>query len=150
TAANGVMAALYAREKTGRGQRVDTSLLESTVSFVGENAATFFETQKAPSRATRTHSALVFAFVDRDGRPFAIHLSSPPKFWQGLTRAVERPQWLDDSRFKDRRSRGTNYDVLHASLQDIFRSNTREHWLALLEREDVPSCVLNNLAEVFD
>src|SRR5262245_37173815 len=99
TAANGVMAALHARERTGTGQRVDTSLLESTVSFVGENAATFFETKKAPSRATRTHSALVFAFVDRDGRPFAVHLSSPPKFWQGLCRAVERPQWPDDARF---------------------------------------------------
>jgi formyl-CoA transferase len=150
TAANGVMAALYAREKTGRGQRVDTSLLESTVSFVGENAATFFETKKSPSRATRTHSALVFAFVDRDGKPFAIHLSSPPKFWQGLTRAVERPAWIEDPRFKDRPARGRNYDTLHLGLQDIFRTNTRAHWLALLEREDVPSCVLNNLAEVFE
>ncbi len=148
-ACNGILAALYARERTGRGQKVDTSLLESTVSFVGENAAQYFETKKAPSRATRTHSALVFAFVDRDGRPFAIHLSSPPKFWNGLLRAVERPDWRDDARFRDRRARGLNYDALHEGLQAIFRGNTREHWLRLLEGEDVPACAINDFAEVF-
>jgi len=148
-ACNGILAALYAREKTGVGQKVDTSLLESTVSFVGENAAQFFETGKAPSRATRTHSALVFAFVDCDARPFAIHLSSPPKFWDGLLRAVGRPDWRDDPRFRDRRSRGVNYESLREGLAVIFRGNTRAHWLRLLEAEDVPACAINDLAEVF-
>jgi formyl-CoA transferase len=148
-ACNGIIAALYARDRTGKGQKVDTSLLEATVSFVGENAAQYFETRTTPSRATRTHSALVFAFVDHDGRPFAIHLSSPPKFWEGLLRAVERPDWRDDPRFRDRKARGLNYDALHDALAAIFRGNTREHWLRLLEREDVPVCAINNLAEVF-
>ena len=76
-ACNGILAALNARHATGRGQRVDTSLLEATVSFVGENAARFFEAGSVPSRATRTHLAQVFAFVDGDGKPFVIHLSSP-------------------------------------------------------------------------
>lgn len=148
-ACNGILAALYAREKTGKGQKVDTSLLESTVSFVGENAAQFFETKKAPSRATRTHSASVFAFVDRDGKPFAIHLSSPSKFWEGLLRVVGRPDWRDDERFRERRGRINNYDVLDQSLQAIFRTNARDHWLRLLEAEDVPACAINDLAEVF-
>jgi crotonobetainyl-CoA:carnitine CoA-transferase CaiB-like acyl-CoA transferase len=148
-ACNGILAALYAREQTGKGQKVDTSLLESTVSFVGENAAMFFETNKAPSRATRTHSASVFAFVDRDGKPFAIHLSSPPKFWEGLLRVVARPDWRDDGRFRERRGRINNYDALHDGLQTIFRTNTRSHWLGLLEAEDVPACVINDFAEVF-
>ncbi len=55
-AANGILAALQARHRTGKGQRVDTSLLEATVSFIGENAARFFENGKVPNRATRTHT----------------------------------------------------------------------------------------------
>src|SRR5262245_9727044 len=148
-ACNGILAALYAREQTGKGQKVDTSLLESTVSFVGENAAQFFETNKTPSRATRTHSASVFAFVDRDGKPFAIHLSSPPKFFEGLLRVVARPQWCNDERFRDRRGRIDNYDALDEGLQAIFRTDTRAHWLRLLAAEDVPACAINDFAEVF-
>jgi crotonobetainyl-CoA:carnitine CoA-transferase CaiB-like acyl-CoA transferase len=149
-ACNGILTALYARERTGKGQKVDTSLLESTVSFVGENAAQFFEVREVPSRATRTHSALVFAFVDSDGRPFVIHLSSPPKFWEGLVRVVEQPGWLDDPRFRDRKARIKNYDALRDALAAIFRTGSRIDWLRRLEGEDVPCCAINNLAEVFD
>ena len=84
-ACNGILAALQARYRTGKGQRVDTSLLEATVSFIGENAARYFENGKVPNRATRTHTAQVYAFVAGDGKPFVIHLSSPEKFWKGLT-----------------------------------------------------------------
>jgi crotonobetainyl-CoA:carnitine CoA-transferase CaiB-like acyl-CoA transferase len=148
-ACNGILAALCAREKTGRGQRVDTSLLESTVSFIGENATRFLEDRQIPSRATRTHSAQVFAFVDCDDRPFVIHLSSPQKFWEGLLRAIERPAWNEDERFCDRKARIKNYNELQEALSVVFRAGSRQHWLGRLEREDVPACSINNLAEVF-
>ena len=148
-ACNGILAALCARERTGTGQRVDTSLLESTISFIGENATKFLEDRQVPSRATRTHSAQVFAFVDGDGLPFVIHLSSPQKFWDGLLRAIERPAWNKDERFCDRRARIKNYEALHAELSAVFRGASRQQWLSRLEREDVPASPINNLAEVF-
>jgi formyl-CoA transferase len=149
-AANGILAALHARHRTGKGQRVDTSLLEATVSFIGENAARFFENGKAPNRATRTHTAQVYAFVAGDGKPFVIHLSSPEKFWQGLTRVAGHPEWLEDPRFNPRRARQTNYDTLHALLSEVFKSQKREHWLQRLTEEDVPSGPLYDFAEVFN
>ena len=97
-ASQGVLAALVARGRTGKGQRVDTSLLEATLSFCGENAANYFENGKTPNRAMRTHRAQVYAFVDRDGKPFVVHLSSPNKFWEGLTRVVQKPEWLQIGR----------------------------------------------------
>jgi crotonobetainyl-CoA:carnitine CoA-transferase CaiB-like acyl-CoA transferase len=148
-ACNGILAALCAREKTRTGQRVDTSLLESTISFIGENATRYLEDRQVPSRETRTHSAQVFAFVDCDGLPFVIHLSSPQKFWDGLVRAIERPAWNQDKRFCDRRARIQNYDVLHAELSAVFRGASRQHWLSRFEREDVPASPINDLAEVF-
>ncbi len=149
-ACNGILAALVARGRDGKGQRVDTSLLESTLSFCGENAANYFENGKTPSRATRTHRAQVYAFVDRDGKPFVVHLSSPAKFWEGLTRVVGKPEYLADPRFATKETRGRNYPALHEGLAAVFRANTREFWLEKLLAEDVPSAPLNNFDDVFN
>lgn len=145
----GILAALVNRSATGKGQRVETSLLRATVSFISENAARYFETGEVPGRAHRTRTAGVFAFVDREGRPFVIHLSSPEKFWRGLLEAVGKPEWESDSRFCDRRARRENHDVLESELQAIFRTEKREHWLARLREKDVPAAPLNTLEEVF-
>ena len=146
----GIMAAVIARHRTGRGQLVETSLLQSTIAFLGENAAGFFERGTAPSRATRTHSAQVFAFVAGDGRPFVVHLSSPPKFWEGLTRAIDRLDLQADPRFVKRPQRQKHYDELHGILTAIFRTRDRDDWLARLRAEDVPCGPLYDLAGVFE
>ena len=150
TACNGILGALIARGRTGKGQRVDTSLLEATVSFCGENAARYFENGKVPNRATRTHQAQVYAFVAADGKPFVVHLSTPTKFWQALVDVAGRPEWLNDPRFASKELRGKHYDVLHAELSAIFRTDIRATWLAKLQAADVPAASLNSLDEVFD
>ena len=146
----GILAALVARGRTGRGQKVETSLLEAALAFVGENAANFFEDGAVPSRETRTKRAQVFAFSAGDGRPFVVHLSSPPKFWAGLLGVVERPDLADDPRFRERSGRVTHYDALQEILATIFRGRTRAEWLERLEAADVPSGPLNGLDEVFE
>ncbi|MCH9025249.1 MAG: CoA transferase, partial [candidate division Zixibacteria bacterium] len=70
----GILAALVNRMATGEGQWVETSLLRASVSFLSENAVRYFETGVVPRRATRTRTAGVFAFVDREEKPFIIHL----------------------------------------------------------------------------
>jgi crotonobetainyl-CoA:carnitine CoA-transferase CaiB-like acyl-CoA transferase len=150
TACNGILGALIARGRTGKGQRVDTSLLEATVSFCGENAARFFENGKVPSRATRTHQAQVYAFVGADGKPFVIHLSTPAKFWQALARVAGRSEWISDPRFATKETRGRNYDVLHRELAAIFCTDSRATWLDKLQAADVPAAPLNTFDEVFN
>jgi crotonobetainyl-CoA:carnitine CoA-transferase CaiB-like acyl-CoA transferase len=149
TACNGILGALIARGRTGKGQRVDTSLLEATVSFCGENAARFFENGKVPNRATRTHQAQVYAFVAADGKPFVIHLSTPTKFWRALAAVVGKPDWVADPRFATKETRGRHYDVLRGELAAIFRTDIRTTWLTKLQAADVPAAPLNTLDEVF-
>jgi crotonobetainyl-CoA:carnitine CoA-transferase CaiB-like acyl-CoA transferase len=148
-AAYGILGALMARERTGRGQRVETSLLSATIAFLGENAARHFETGKSPSRETRAHSAQVYAFVDAEGKSFVVHLSSPAKFWRGLTEVAGHPEWQEDKRFKTKRDRQENYRVLHGLLAAIFRAAPRDAWLRKLEEHDVPSAPIYTLDEVF-
>ena len=145
----GVLAALMNRMLTGQGQKVETSLLRASVSFVSENAARYFETGHVPRRKHRTTTAGVFAFEDREGLPFVLHMSSPDKFWHGLFDVVGKLEWVNDPRFRDRKGRIQNYDVLVEELQPIFRAGQRDEWLRRLFEKDVPAAPINTLDEVF-
>ncbi len=146
-AAYGVLGALMARERTGKGQRVETSLLAATLAFLGENAARYFEEGDIPKRKTRTQTAQVYAFVAGDGKPFVVHLSSPPKFWEGLCRVAGHPDWIADARFKTKADRRKAYDTLHAGFQEVFSTKPRQHWLDALLAADVPSAPIYTLDE---
>jgi|SRR5581483_4529787 len=143
-----ILAGLAARERTGRGQRVDTSLLQASVAFSGETLTRYLASGDVPGRATRVRSAQVFAFKDQDGAPFVIHLSSPTKFWLGLLAAVGRPELNADPRFSSRGARQRNREALVEILEAIFGSGRREDWLARMQAEDVPCGPLNSMDEV--
>jgi formyl-CoA transferase len=145
----GVLSALMNRMLSGEGQHVETSLLRASVSFVGENAARYFETGHVPRRKHRTTTAGVFAFEDRDGLPFVLHMSSPDKFWRNMFEVVGKPEWSEDSRFNSRKARIENYDTLVEQLTPIFRGGRREDWLRRLTEMDVPAAPINTLDEVF-
>ena len=145
----GVLGALMNRMLTGEGQHVETSLLRASVSFVSENAARYFETGQVPRRKHRTTTAGVFAFEDRDGLPFVLHMSSPDKFWLGLFDVVGKPEWGEDKRFNNRKGRIENYDTLVEQLTPIFKAGRRGDWLARLTERDVPAAPINTLDEVF-
>ncbi len=148
-AAYAILAALVGRERTGKGRKVETSLLQATTAFLAENAARYLADGEVPTRESRTRLAQVYAFVASDRRPFAIHLSSPPKFWEALTAAVERPDLRDDPRFKDRPARARHYRELREALAATFATKPRDQWLAVLQAKDVPAAPIQRLDEVF-
>ena len=145
----GILSALMNRMLTGDGQHVETSLMRASVSFIGENAARYFETGHVPRRKHRTTTAGVFAFEDCNGLPFVLHMSSPDKFWQNMFEVVGKPEWAEDPRFNNRKARIENYDVLVENLAPIFRAGRRDDWLSRLIERDVPAAPINSLDEVF-
>jgi crotonobetainyl-CoA:carnitine CoA-transferase CaiB-like acyl-CoA transferase len=150
SAAYGILGALLARTNSGRGCRVETSLLQSTLSFIGETAAGYLRTGNVPNRMARVKNAHAFAFVCKDGRPLAIHCSVPEKFWLALIKAVERMDIAADDRFKSRDARRQNYEALEQTLAPTFKNKSREEWLKIFAANDVPAVPLYNVAEVLD
>ncbi|HZT06141.1 MAG TPA: CaiB/BaiF CoA-transferase family protein [Chloroflexota bacterium] len=144
----GVLGALYARAETGRGQKVETSLLQSIVSFVQLHAARYLSTGEPTAETGRPN--LAAAFVAGDGKPFVFHLSSPPKFWEGLTEALGKSELREDARFMTRDARIRNYDALRAICQEVFATAPRQHWVDLLRAHDVPCGPLYTMPEVFE
>lgn len=137
-AAQGILAALYERERTGRGRLVQTNMVESCLAFAIEPLAQFFSSGKAVKPFGRTALSQSFVLGCSDGRRIGLHLSSPEKFWQGLLTALERPDLGEDERFSSREARVRNYESLAAALAATFVQRPSDVWEQRLLAEDVP------------
>jgi crotonobetainyl-CoA:carnitine CoA-transferase CaiB-like acyl-CoA transferase len=145
----GVLGAIAARAKTGKGQQVDTTMAGSTLAFLIAPATDSLATGKIPGPYTRPMQSQTYAFSGSDGLPFAIHLSSPQKFWEGLCTAAGHPEMIDDPRFNTRPNRRKNYNELAKVFTEFFKEKPRSHWMEQLELNDVPHTPVYNMQEVF-
>jgi len=150
SAAYGILAGLMARQNSGHGMKVETSLLQATLSFIGETAAGYFATGAIPTRIARVKNGHAFAFVTRDNLPLAIHCSVPEKFWLALLKTADRMEIAEDARFKTRDDRRQNFEQLEKELAPTFATKDREQWLRLLDENDVPVSPLYNMKEVLE
>jgi crotonobetainyl-CoA:carnitine CoA-transferase CaiB-like acyl-CoA transferase len=119
----GVLGAIAARAKTGKGQQVDTTMAGSILAFLIAPATDSLATGKIPGPYTRPMQSQTYAFTGSDGAMFAIHLSSPQKFWEGLCKAAGHPELVDDARFSTRPNRRKNYNELARVLPSSSRKN---------------------------
>jgi crotonobetainyl-CoA:carnitine CoA-transferase CaiB-like acyl-CoA transferase len=146
----GILGALMARNRTGKGQQVDATMVGSILAFLNAPATETFAHGRVPGPYTRPRQSQTYAFACADGAMLAIHLSSPQKFWEGLCKSVERPELIEDPRFKTRPDRRANYDELNKTFAVFFKEKPRAHWVERLEANDVPHTPVYNLKEVFD
>jgi formyl-CoA transferase len=149
-AAIAILAALRHRDATGEGTQVEISMLAACLGFQTGSIAAFCREDKVATKTSRAHNSQSYAFVGSDGRPFAVHLSTPRKFWEGLCRTVGRPELIDDERYAVKSSRIRRYEELHKLFGDVFRTAPRAHWLELLANHDVPAAPINTVAEAVE
>jgi crotonobetainyl-CoA:carnitine CoA-transferase CaiB-like acyl-CoA transferase len=136
-AAGAVAAALFSRERTGRGQLVSTSLLREglyTLSFDLATALRFGVPMGVANRKTMGNPA-INNYADKDGRWFWLVGLEGDRHWPPLARAVGHPEWSADPRFATARDRAKNAAVLIGLLDEIFATKTREEWGAIFDAE---------------
>ena len=128
-AANGILAALLERGRTGRGRCVHVPMVAAMAHFSIEQYHRYFATGEVPGPSDRGRVAQSFALRCADGGLIAIHLSSPPKFWTGLLAAIERPDLASDPRFAGRVAFVEDYDINVARHMvqgvDVWLNNPR-------------------------
>jgi crotonobetainyl-CoA:carnitine CoA-transferase CaiB-like acyl-CoA transferase len=149
-AAYGVLGALYERERSGVGRKVEINMLSAMIAFGGEPITRSEATGQAPGIHDRASISQAFILTCRDGRQVGIHLSSPEKFWVALCKAVGEPNLLEDPRFATRRQRVDGYHILAEELNAIFARFDRSEWLERLEAADVPFAPVRMLDELED
>jgi len=137
-AALGIMAALLERTKTGIGRRLDISMLEAMCHFNLDSFTHYFSEGEVMGPLSRPTVSQSYTFGCADGKWIAIHMSSPVKFWEGLTQSVEMPELLTDPRFAERLERIKHQEDLIEVLTPAFAQRTRDAWCDILEANEVP------------
>ncbi len=148
-AAHGIQLALLSRERSGRGQHVETSLLEATLGVLTWAAGQFFETGASPGPAGQHHplSSPYGRFRARGG--FLNVAAGSDAMWEKLARALGREAWLADARFASAPARVRNRDALTAEIEAALAGGDVAHWVQLLNAAGVSAGPVLSLAEVF-
>ncbi|MCW2241341.1 CaiB/BaiF CoA transferase family protein [Azospirillum canadense] len=148
--AMGVMAALVERQRTGQGQRVDTSLFEAGIIHTYWQSAIRFATGVSPGPMGSAHplNGPYQAFPTADGW---INIGAANQTnWLRLTEALEARHLQDDPRFADNAHRMSHLGELEALLSDILRHRTTADWLCALEKAGVPAGPVLSIAEMHE
>jgi crotonobetainyl-CoA:carnitine CoA-transferase CaiB-like acyl-CoA transferase len=135
-AASAVLAALFERTSSGKGRLIEINMLEATIALNLEPLAYYFDRGEPASLYQRGGASQAYNLVCKDGKCVALHMSSPDKFWQGLCRVIERPDWA--ATYAERADRARDYEKIAFDLKKVFATRTRAEWMERLEREDVP------------
>jgi len=143
----GILAALHARERTGRGQYVDIAMLDSVAALLTYQAGIAFATGGTPVRMGNRHPSIApyDTFTASDGE-FVLSVGNDEQF-KRLAQVLEHPELATDSRFSTNASRVTHYDALRPALQASFGSWMRDALLRALAAAGVPSGAVRSVPE---
>lgn len=140
-ATQGIISALFARERTGRGQRVETSLLRGALALQAGVAIDY------PSKPTLVRDNPTYRLYQAgDGGWFFLAVGNQA-FWLKLCKALELEHLADDPRFGSWLARLENNQALLPLIESKFRSKPREHWLELLAKHDIPAAPVQTVME---
>lgn len=141
----GITTALLHRERTGVGQRLDTSLLAAALFSTIPRDGETIRSGKAPSRLGSGHPTMVpyRNYEGSDGKYFFAACFTE-KFWTNLCKVLGRTDLLDDERFIDNTQRTVNRHLLDAILEDAFVKHPAAYWVQTLSAADVPCAAVQD------
>jgi crotonobetainyl-CoA:carnitine CoA-transferase CaiB-like acyl-CoA transferase len=146
---NSIAAALFAREKLGIGQRIDTSLLEAEVATLINAGSNYLVGGQVPGRWGNAHPTIVpYQSFQTADRYLVIGVASE-LIWRRFCQAIEKPELADDPRFAKNANRVENRAVLIAMLSEMFRQRDNATWLRLLNEAEVPCAPIQTIDQVF-
>jgi formyl-CoA transferase/CoA:oxalate CoA-transferase len=143
----GLLGAIIARGRTGRGQHIDVGLLDVTTSMLTYQAARYFATGTAPTRVGNRHPSIApyDAFPARDG--VLILAIGSDALWQDFCRAVGLADLAADESLVTNAGRVRAYATLRPTLEAVIATRTRDEWIAILRTAGVPCGSVRNIQE---
>ncbi|MEJ2715788.1 MAG: CoA transferase [Deltaproteobacteria bacterium] len=144
------LAALYEREKSGRGQHIDVAMLDCQVALC-ENACTrHFATGEVPRPIGTRHPIVTPFQVFPTQTDDMVVITFRDDEWKKLCQVIGREELAEDERFKTGADRTVNHAELEPLLIDVFRTRPRDEWLALFNRAGIVSSPVNNIAQALE
>jgi crotonobetainyl-CoA:carnitine CoA-transferase CaiB-like acyl-CoA transferase len=142
-----VLAALFVRERTGRGQRVDASLVGASIGLHTAEVTIALEQEEVFRLGGRRVTSTSGAFKTRDDKWLVI-AATDQKLWAGLSAALDLTHLSDDERFSRSRIREKNRDVLEPIIEEAFLTRDRDDWVRRLQQHHVPVAPVNTFLDL--
>jgi len=144
-----ITAALFAREKLGVGQRIDTSLLEAEVASLINAGSNYLVGGQVPGRWGNAHPTIVPYQSFQTADSYLVIGVASEGIWRRFCQAIGKTEMADDARFAKNADRVENRAVLIAMLTEMFRSRDNETWLKILNAAEVPCAPIQTIDQVF-
>jgi len=143
----GILAALYRREKTGKGGVVDVSMMDGMLSLLTYHASAFMNANVPPKRMGNGHPSIhpFQPYQCSDG--FLTICVGNDKLFGKLSEALEHPEWAKDSRFLTNPDRVQHRKELDTLLEPIFQSRSKHEWKEILQEKGVPADIVATIPE---
>jgi|TARA_B100001939_G_scaffold11575_1_gene10094 crotonobetainyl-CoA:carnitine CoA-transferase CaiB-like acyl-CoA transferase len=148
-AAQAIFIALLERSKSGKGQWVQTSLLQAQAFMLDFQAARYLMDGDVPKQAGNNHPTSIPTGVFKTSDGFINLAVAGELIWKRLAETLERPEWCDDERFAINESRSQNRDLLNAEIEKITITQTSTFWVDKLNEAGVPAGDINDIDQVF-
>jgi CoA:oxalate CoA-transferase len=144
-----ILAALFDRERTGKGRRVELSMFDAMLNLLGYMGTMWLTNGEVPQPPGSAHDYTVpwQAFAASDG--YVVIATRQEAFWRKLCGVLEEPALADDPRFATNALRVEHRAILVPQLERIFRTRTVADWLSRLRAAEVPAAPVNNLDGAF-
>lgn len=144
----GIVTALYEREKTGRGQKVDIAMLDSQVAILENAVARYVATGVVPGPMGARHPSIApFGALEASDGHLVVAAGNDALFAR-LCEALEAPHLAQDPRFATNAQRIAHVDAAYAALEEVIRTRSVAEWLTRLEAAGVPCGPINDVAAV--
>ncbi len=149
-ASNAVLASLFARERTGKGQRIDISLLDCQVALMSYVASNHLVSKDPPPRFGNAHPNIVpYEVFEAEDGYFAFAAGNDLQ-WATFCKAVDREAWEADERFATNPARIQNRTELVGLLNELFSTRAVKRWIELCESIGLPASPINTMEAVLD
>jgi formyl-CoA transferase len=148
-AAQGIMVALLEREVSGKGQWVQTSLLQAQVFMLDFQASRWLMGGEVPKQAGNNHPTSIPTGVFQTSDGYMNIAASGQKIWERCAEGLGRPDLVTDPRFTTGALRSDNRDALNVEIEAATRSNTTAHWVEKLNAAGVPCGPIYKVDEMF-
>jgi len=146
-AAAGILAALHERQRTGRGRRLEVSLVDSALTALVNVAAGALVTGEEPRRYGNAHPSVVPYQPFRAADGWVAVAAANDGLWRRLCEAIDRPDLAADERFATNPGRVRHRDALIPELERTFSTRTADEWVALLDAAGVPAGKVRGVAD---
>ncbi len=149
-AATGILVALAEREQSGRGQWVQTSLLQAQIALLDFQAARYLIDGEEPVQAGNEHPySTPMGVVKTQDSYINIGVGGDGQ-WVNLCKALGHPEWSEISEYATMQKRLENRTTIWALINPVFLTEPSSHWLTVLEQHGVPAGPIYKVGEMFD